>query len=578
MLLSLSIGDVVLIDSVDISFGEGLCVLTGETGAGKSILLDSLGLALGMRASASLVRSENGATEPDRDSKPKATVAAAFSVDGNRPLFELLEEHALEAPDTGEPLLLRRSVDAKGRSRAFVNDQPVGALLLRRIGDMLVEIEGQFASQGLMDESTHRDSLDGFAGLSDRRLAVSKLWHHWRETETALATARREIEDARREEDYLRHAAAELATLDPQPDEEQALADSRTLLMHGEKLIEALASAEKTLTDRDGVDDRLVKALRILTRQAGDVGGRMDPILAALELASDNLADAMTALRSLMIDSEPDPTKLENCEERLFALRAAARKHNVAVDTLPRLREEMEAKLLALDDTSAALKALEAACAKARADYINAATALSESRARQAAKLNKAVDTELPALKLEKARFVTLVERQDETGWGPSGFDHVRFEVATNPGMAPGPLARVASGGELARFLLALKVVLQQAHGVPTLVFDEVDSGLGGAAAAAVGERLARLSESAQVLVVTHSPQVAAFGRQHLRVAKGEAPSQKGKDAAPTGTVTIVEELSAAERQEEIARMLAGARITDEARAAAASLMLVNDR
>lgn len=573
MLLSLSIGDVVLIHSVDISFDGGLCVLTGETGAGKSILLDSLGLALGMRASASLVRSE---TNGD-DKMAKATVIATFSVDGHRPLQDLLEEHAIVSPSPGEPLILRRLVETNGRSRAFVNDQPVGALLLRQIGDLLVEIEGQFASQGLMDESTHRVTLDGFSGLSDASRKVAELWRHWRETEEALADARAKIESARRDEDYLRHAAAELAALDPQPDEEQTLADSRTLLMQGEKLIDTLTSAEKSLTNREGVESRLEAALRTLTRQGGEFGGRLDPVLSSLELANDNVAEALRALRSLMIDSAPDPARLEICEERLFALRAAARKHNVTVEILPRLRAELEERITALEDTSATLNALEAACAADRLAYIEAATALSAARSEHAAKLDAAVGAELPALKLEKARFVTLVERQDESGWGPSGFDHVRFEVATNPGMASGPLAKIASGGELARFLLALKVVLQQAHGVPTLVFDEVDSGLGGAAAAAVGKRLARLARSAQVLVVTHSPQVAAFGGQHLRVAKSNSRKNTGGDANG-GTVTIVEELSIAARQEEIARMLAGARVTNEARAAAARLMAGSDR
>ncbi len=572
MLLSLSIGDVVLIDSVDIAFGEGLCVLTGETGAGKSILLDSLGLALGMRASASLVRTrDNG---DDREAPPRATIAAAFSIDGNDRLASLMEEHALIPPEQGEPLLLRRSVDASGRSRAFVNDQPVGVQLLRQIGDLLVEIEGQFASQGLMDESTHRTALDDFAGLASDRTEVAGLWREWRDAEAAYSAACEEIEAARQEEDYLRHAAEELATLNPQQGEEQALADLRTLLMHSEKLVEALASAEKSLTGRDGVDSRLAAAIRILTRQATDAGQRLDPILAGLEVASDNVNEAMAALQSLMHDSQPDPARLENCEERLFALRAAARKYNLIVEELPQLRQEMESRIAALEDTGAALNRLEAACKAARTAYVETATDLSESRLKQAKRLDKAVNTELPALRLDKARFSTLVDRQDEEGWGPSGFDRVRFEVATNPGLPPAPMSKVASGGELARFLLALKVTLQQAHGVSTLVFDEVDAGLGGAAAAAVGERLATLAQSAQVLVVTHSPQVAAYGSQHLRVAKGDA-AEFGS-GGQTGTVTIVEELSPDARREEIARMLAGARITDEARAAADRLIAGN--
>ncbi len=574
MLLSLSIGDVVLIDSVDIAFGGGLCVLTGETGAGKSILLDSLGLALGMRASASLVR--GGPGDEQRETPARATIAASFDIEGNDAVPALLAEQALMPPEPGEPLLLRRSVDANGRSRAFVNDQPVGVQLLRQIGDLLVEIEGQFASQGLMDERTHRNALDDFAGLAGARRDVGVLWQTWRDAEAALAAARSEIRAAREEEDYLRHAAAELADLNPRSGEEQTLADSRTLLMHGEKLVEALASADKALTDRNGIDDRLAAAIRILTRQATDAGERLDPILASLEAASDSVADALTGLNSLMADSQPDPARLERCEERLFALRAAARKYNVTVEDLPRLREEMENRIAALEDTGAALNRLETACIEARSEYVRSATALSDARAGQAKRLDKAVSAELPALRLEKARFATLVDRQDEDGWGPSGFDRVRFEVAANPGLPPAPLSKAASGGELARFLLALKVVLQEAHGVATLVFDEVDSGLGGAAAAAVGERLASLAKSAQVLVVTHSPQVAACGAQHLRVAKGSAAEFGRKGVAGDDTITVVEELSPDARREEIARMLAGARITDEARAAADRLIAGN--
>ncbi len=559
MLVSLAIGNVVLIDRVDLAFGHGLCVLTGETGAGKSILLDSLGLALGMRASAGLVR--NGPGGP----ADQATVTATFLPDDDAKIAALLAEHGLALPEDGEALILRRTVDAAGRSRAFVNDQPVGVALMRRIGDALVEIEGQFATQGLMDAASHRAALDAFGGLDGDRTRVGGLYRAWREAEDALAGAQDELSRSQAEEEFLRHAARELAELDPQPDEEEQLAETRALLMHSEKLVEAIRSAEAALTDRNGVEDRIGAAVRALSRQVDAARGRFDPILDALARASDGIADALSLLNRAMADSEPDPGRLEASEERLFALRAAARKHNVTVDALPALRQSIEQKLATLEDNGAMLTALRRKRDAARKAYAQAAEALSHHRGEVATTLDTAVEAELPPLRLEKARFVTVVERLAEDDWGPAGIDRVHFEVATNPGAPSGPLARIASGGELARFLLALKVVLHRANAVPTLVFDEVDAGVGGATASAVGERLARLAQEAQVLVVTHSPQVAAFASKHLRVAKKEAGG---------AVVTTVEELDEVERREEIARMLAGATVTAEARAAADSLIV----
>lgn len=557
MLVSLAIGNVVLIDRVDLEFGPGLCVLTGETGAGKSILLDSLGLALGMRANAALVR-----TQPDEG---PATVTATFMPDQNAPILSMLTDHGLNLPDEGEPIILRRTVDAAGRSRAFVNDQPVSAALMRQIGEALVEIEGQFATQGLMDTANHRSALDGFGGLDELRSRVSRIYRDFRDAESALIDAQNEIARAREEEDYIRHAAEELAALDPQPGEETELAEARALLMHGEQLVEALSAAETALTKGDGVEDRIGAAIRSLARQTEAARGRFDAILDALERANDGIAEGLLQLQRTMADAEPDPNRLDTTEERLFALRAAARKHNTTVDALADLRKALDSKLAAIEDTGQALGALAEKRDRLKADYIQQAGSLNKKRIKSAKALDTAVQQELPPLRLEKATFSTIVTRLEESDWGPNGMDRVHFEVSTNPGAPSGPLARIASGGELARFLLALKVVMHRANGVPTLVFDEVDSGIGGATASAVGERLAQLAKDVQVLVVTHSPQVAAYGAHHLRVAK--------KDHAG-GVVTVVDDLADNDRREEIARMLAGAEVTEEARAAAASLIV----
>ena len=403
MLVSLGIRNVVLIDRAELDFGGGLCVLTGETGAGKSILLDSLGLALGMRANAGLVRQMTG-----QDAAP-AVVTATFALDDNDPVIAVLAEQEIDPPGSGEPLILRRVVDADGRSRAFVNDQPVGVALLRRIGEMLVEIEGQFASHGLMDPARHRAALDSFGRLDGARNKLETLYAALRTAERALTEARKDWETARREEDFLRHAAEELAALDPRPGEEEELATTRSLLMHGEKLIEALNQAEAALTDGDGVEDRIGTAIRTLTRRDAAAGARLDAVLDALQRAGDGIADALAALRRAIIDAEPDPQRLEQCEERLFALRAAARKHDTTVDALPALCESFAQRIAALDDSGERLARLEAALDEARAAYVKAARSLSAARAKAAKKLDKAVAAELPPLRLEKARFAAKI-------------------------------------------------------------------------------------------------------------------------------------------------------------------------
>ena len=554
MLSSLAIRDVVLIERLDLHFGPGLTALTGETGAGKSILLDSLGLALGARAEAGMVRA----------GQAQASVAAAFHPPAGHPAFDILREQGIE-PE--EDLVLRRVVQADGRSRAFVNDQPVGVALLRRLGATLVEVQGQHEQVGLADPASHGGLLDAFGGLEPRRSATAEAWSAWRAATKRLAEAREAIAAAQREEEWLRHAVAELKDLNPEEGEEDRLASERQRLQQGERRAEAIAAAIAELTPRDRRSGSPARALREAARALERLpppNEDAQPALAALAAAQDALAEAEAALSHLMNEGGPDPRRLEQVEERLFALRAAARKHSVTVVDLPALAADLRARLEALDAGSGRVAALERDEAAARAAYLAAGTALTESRREAATRLEKAVAKELPPLKLDRARLSIEIAPKDETAWGPDGQDRITFLVATNPGQTPGQLAKIASGGELSRLMLALKVVLARGSPVPTLVFDEVDSGIGGATAAAVGERLARVAERLQVLVVTHSPQVAARGAAHLRVAKQVKAGR---------AETTVHTLPDGERREELARMLAGERVTDAARAAAESLL-----
>jgi len=552
MLASLTIRDVVLIDRLELGFRPGLCVLTGETGAGKSILLDALGLALGMRAESGLVR--QGAEQ--------AVVTAEFALPADHPARQLLVEQGLDAGE--DALVLRRVLAADGRSRAFVNDQPASVGLLRQLGELLVEIEGQFAQRGLLDAATHREALDTYADAAGELARLSMAWRDWRAARGARAEAEERLARARADEAYLRHALDELDALKPQTGEEQRLAESRGFLQQRERLGEALEAALLELAGDRGAERAVNSALRPLERLRDKLGDRLDPAVNALERAATELREAIAQVEAALRDLGPAGQSLEQLEERLFALRALARKHNVGVDALAALRDEIAAKVGALDDSGSEIKKLQRREAETRNDYVAVAGKLGEARRTAATALDTAVAKELKPLKLEKARFQTVVTALPEAEWNEAGAERVHFEVQTNPGAPPGPLAKIASGGELARFLLALKVVLARGLSARTLVFDEVDSGIGGAVAAAVGERLHRLGASLQVLVVTHSPQVAAKGTHHWRVAKRQAASK---------TLTTVAELSAAERQEEIARMLSGSTITAEARAAAASLM-----
>jgi DNA repair protein RecN (Recombination protein N) len=559
LLTALSIRDVVLIERLDLSFGAGLTVLSGETGAGKSILLDSLGLALGARADAGLVRA---GTE-------QASVTACFAPRAGHPVQALLEAQGLETEDD---VVLRRTVGRDGRSRAFVNDQPVGVALLRRAGALLVEVQGQHEQLGLADPASHAGLLDAFGVPPALGTAVRAAWRHWRETAAALDAAREAIAAAERDEAWLRHAVTELATLAPRAGEEDLLAAERQRLQQGERRAEAIAAALSEIAPHDRRNAGPAAALRAASRvlQRLIVPGQpaeenaAAPAMAALDRAEEALAEAETLLARMAAEADVDPRLLEQAEERLFALRAAARKHAVAVVDLPELLDTLAARLAALDTGAAEVVALEQAVRDARARYVEAAAALSAARQAAAARLDRAVGKELPPLRLDKARFHAEVGALAEADWGAGGTDAVRFLIATNPGQELGALGRIASGGELSRLMLALKVVLSAGSPVPTLVFDEVDSDVGGATAAAVGDRLARLAAGVQVLVVTHSPQVAARGVAHLLVAK---------QAARGRTATRVDALGAEARREEIARMLAGETVTEAARAAADDLL-----
>ncbi|OSQ45415.1 DNA repair protein RecN [Thalassospira sp. MCCC 1A01428] len=552
MLRRLSIRNVVLIDKLDLDFHEGLSVLTGETGAGKSILLDSLGLALGARADSGLVRHGND----------KASVTATFTLPAGHPVFGLLHQQDIDIED--DDLVVRRVVTADGRSRAYINDQSVSIGVLRDVGNFCVEIQGQFDQHGLLDPTTHRATLDAHGNLSQAALKVRDHWRNWRATQKELASAQARITKAREEEEWLRHAVDELEKLAPQEGEEEQLAEERQFLMHGEKLVAALGDAENDLSRGKGAESAIRSAQRHLERELEKAEGRFEPIIEALDRAAIELEEAMHAISAAQADLNLDSGHQESVEERLFALRAAARKYNVPADGLHSLMKDFRRQIEQLEFGEQELDRLKQAGEKYRQSYIEAAQKLHEARKKAAAKMDGAINAELPPLRMDKARFITDIVALEENEWGADGLDRVQFTVSTNPGSPAGPLNKIASGGELSRFLLALKVVLARVSAVPSLVFDEVDSGVGGATAAAIGERLHLLAQERQILVITHSPQVAARGRTHLNIAKREDSGSM---------VTRVNELVQDARREEIARMLAGHSITAEARAAADSLL-----
>jgi DNA repair protein RecN (Recombination protein N) len=552
MLARLSIRDIVLIDRLDLEFTRGLSVLTGETGAGKSILLDGFALALGGRGDAALVR----------QGMEQGQVVAAFELPAGHAARELL---ARSAVDTEDELILRRVQFADGRTRAFVNDQPVSAQALRAFGASLVEIHGQHEERALVDVATHRRLLDAFAGIDPDAAVVERLWAERSERNRELASNRDEVERARREADWLRHAVEELTSLAPLPGEETMLADKRALMMQAEKIAVDLGDAHEAVAGTRSPVGTLSAAIRRLERRAAHAPSLIDPAVKAMDTALRALDEARAHLEAALHAGHYDPHELERIEERLFTLRAAGRKYNVSVDELSAAAARHAEELRLIDASAERLAALESATREADERYRQAASALSIERKRAAEKLAAAVNIELKPLRLERARF-SLEVASDLEGAGPHGIDRIEFWVKTNPGSRPGPLMKVASGGELARFLLALKVVLADRGSAPTLVFDEIDTGAGGAVADAIGVRLARLAAQAQVIAVTHAPQVAARADRHYLISKSAV--EKGKRVA-----TRVSELIAERRREEIARMLAGAEITAEARAAAERLI-----
>jgi DNA repair protein RecN (Recombination protein N) len=550
VLASLSIRDVVLIETLDLEFGAGLGVLTGETGAGKSILLDALGLALGARADSGLVR----------EGQAQAVVSVSFDLPAAHPALALLRDNGLDS-EPGEPLVIRRIVKADGGSRALVNHQSASVALLRELGASLVEVHGQHDDRGLLNPRGHRALLDAYGRIDAGPAAGA--WRRLREASAMLVAARTEQDAAERDREWLEHAVAELTSLAPEPGEEEALAQLRASMQTGQRLASELATIGDQLEGSDGALSLLRQAGRRLDRIASE-HERLAEALAAIDRAVIEAAEAEDKLARAVEELSFDPRRLEEAEARLFEIRAAARKHKVAPDDLAALAEELAGKLRDLQAGGGRIAELQAAVRTARTEYEGAASVLSNARATAARRLDAAVAAELKPLKLDAARFRTMLTPLDEPQWSEAGRDRVEFEISTNPGTPFAPLVRIASGGELSRFILALKVALAEAGGATTMIFDEIDRGVGGAVASAIGERLHRLAEQAQLLVVTHSPQVAARGAHHLLIEK----SHEG-----LVTRTSVQSLDEIRRREEIARMLSGAQVTDEARAQATRLL-----
>ena len=553
MLTQLAIRDIVLIERLDLDFESGLSVLTGETGAGKSILLDSLSLALGGRGDGGLVR----------HGEDKGQVTAVFDVPMDHAARRLLRDNGID--DDGD-LIFRRQQSADGRTKAFVNDQPVGVQLMRQAGQLLVEIHGQHDDRALVDTDMHRMLLDAFAGLSEEALAVSALFRTWREAERAFRKHREKVENAAREADYLRASVEELEVLSPQDGEEDDLAERRSTMQKVERIAGDISEASDFLNGNASPVPHIASLVRRLERKSHEAPGLLEDAVQMLDSALDHLSNAQMEIEAALRRTEFDPRELERVEERLFALRAASRKYSVPVTGLPALAEKMVADLAELDAGEERLGQLEKQVATAKAEFDAAARVLSDRRHVAAEALAEAVMAELPALKLERARF--MVQMTSDAGQATAeGIDIVEFHVQTNPGTRPGPITKVASGGELSRFLLALKVALADRGSAPTLVFDEIDTGVGGAVADAIGQRLKRLSDRVQVLTVTHAPQVAARAATHFQISKG--PAQPGGERIATRVVIM----APSDRTEEIARMLAGESVTEEARAAARRLL-----
>ena len=551
MLVNLSIRNIVLIEKLDLTWRAGLCTLTGETGAGKSILLDALALATGARGDAGLVRS--GAEQ--------GTVTAAFDIPEEKLVTRIMEEHDL--PCEGQ-IILRRVQSKDGRSRAFVNDAPVSVHLLKTIGSALVEIHGQNESQSLTDGPVQLFLLDSYAGHGDKVDALKQKYSHLKECEEQLELYKNARERAAAEEDFLRHALEELEKIDPKEGEEESLSEERTLLMNSEKIAGYIAEALVLIDGDKALQSALNGALRQLEKVSDQAAGRLDTTITALERAVIEADEAQTQLLEASRDLVYDPQRLEQVEERLFGLKALARKHAVQVDQLPATKTMLQQQLDDIESGADRLNELQQNVEKAFKDYEVLALSISKTRQQAALKLDKTVMKELEPLKLNGGGFQTVLSHVTPSMGTATGIDSVQFMASTNPGMPAGPISKIASGGELARFMLALKVALAEASEPLTMIFDEVDAGVGGAVAEAVGSRLKLLAENGQVLVVTHSPQVAACGNHHWLISKSVEDDR---------TMTRVEELTTQNREEEIARMLAGASVTEEARAAAVRLL-----
>jgi DNA repair protein RecN (Recombination protein N) len=551
MLVHLSITNIVLIERLSLDVSEGLTVMTGETGAGKSILLDALGLVLGSRANFDLIRAGTD----------KAQVTASFDLPDSHPVRAVLDEADIDA---SEMIVFRRQLRSDGKSSAHINDQPVSLTLLRQCGDMLVEIQGQFEGRGLLDTDSHLGLIDRAAGHQEDIQTLTAAWSELKQARDARIQATEDLARAREEEDWLRDAVQQLDQLGAEPDEERRLEEERGMHAHAARIADALQQADGLLSGESGAGLQTARALSLLERQLDVAAGSLTPTIEALSRAAAELEEAEAQLRDAGRSLNGNPERLSEIEERLHSLRAQARKHQVTVNDLPELHQSLQNRLAAMDDQSGFLAALAEAETAAYNHYCSFATKVSDARAKSAALLDAAVMSELPPLKLEAAYFKTDLTRLDEAKWGALGWDKCRFEASTNPGMSTGPIDRIASGGELARFLLALKVALSGNEPPKTLIFDEVDSGVGGAVAAAVGARLSRLGEEMQTLVITHSPQVAGKGHVHLRIAKKQAES---------GIVSYTEPLMRDARVEEIARMISGDVVTSEARAAAINLL-----
>jgi DNA repair protein RecN (Recombination protein N) len=547
MLRQLAIRNVVLVESLELEFEPGLGVLTGETGAGKSILLDALGLALGARADAGLVRS----------GQDSASVSAEIELPADHPAQAILAEQGIEA-ESGEPLIIRRTLKGDGGSRAFIGGAAVAAGVLRDVGALAVEIHGQHDERGLLNPRGHRALLDAFGRLDAN--AVSAAWDEVTRIEGELVQARAELVTAERDRDYLSHSLAEIEALAPEAGEETRLAHERAAMQAGLKAGESLTGLDELLGGSEGALAQMRLAARRIERGAAD-HALLAEALAALDRALIEACDAEDKISRAADALIYDPAKLEAAEARLFDIRGLARKHRVEPDALAELAELMRRQLAEIESGGERVAGLDRQLLEVRDRYSIAAAELSAKRRQAAQRLDEAVAAELHPLKLDAARFRTSI---GEAEAGPFGTDRIEFEVSTNPGSPFGPLTKIASGGELSRFILALKVALAEAGSAGTMIFDEIDRGVGGAVASAIGERLARLAKQSQVLVVTHSPQVAARAAHHFRIEKAHGPE---------GTRTTVRRLDADERREEIARMLSGAAVTDEARAQAARLL-----